>query len=301
MSIYPDLLYIQANGYGPKRSSTQMIVIHATDNTANALQEAQYAAVRTDNVSAHFYADDTRTIQALDTDLTAYGCYPIGNSLSVQFELCGISDQITDATMRQAAPIVARACAQYGLPVIKVSATDLTNGVKGICGHADVTAAWNQGDHTDPGPNFPWQTFIGYVQSAHATNLISQAPGDDDMPQGLGPIQLPATPNGNDSYSIWPVNQGAAGFGPAWLSIWGDLFGSAAAARVALSDGAGNWTLLGTPPAPGKDPIVTVQSGKMFNTPLPTGIRGISVTRVPATVTDPCTSPLSMSIEYGAR
>lgn len=191
MSIYPDLPYVEADSNGGLRASTQMIVIHATDDTGTAADEAHYATVRTDDVSAHFYTDDTETIQALDTDLIAYGCYPIGNSLSVQFELCGLSNQISDETMRQAAPIVARACAQYGIPMVKISSAQLVDGVKGICGHADVTAAWNQGNHTDPGANFPWDTFIGYV--------VDSSTGDDmeQTDKLIAPTQNPTRTVGN--------------------------------------------------------------------------------------------------------
>jgi hypothetical protein len=40
-------------------------------------------------------------------------------------------------------------------------------GDKGICGHADITAAFPQdnGTHTDPGPTFPWSQFLGLVQA----------------------------------------------------------------------------------------------------------------------------------------
>lgn len=125
--------------------------------------------------------------------------------------------------------------------------------------------------------------------------------GDDDMPQGIGPLQIPASPHGHRSYSIWPVNQGSAGFGPAWLSIWGDFFGRKAAIRLALSDGNGNWSLEGTPPGPGEDPRIFLESGKKFVLQLPTGIQGLSITRVPVDAKDDCTASVSMSIEYARR
>lgn len=287
MSRYPDLPYVQGRNYGPARSFTQLVVIHATDNTASAENEAAYASRRTDGVSSHFYTDGDSTVQSLDTAVIAYGCFPTGNGRSVQFELCGRSNQISDATMRQAAPIVARACAEFGIPLRKVGPVEMRSGARGICGHWDVTLAWQEGDHTDPGTAFPWDTFIGYVQAAAA------AGGDDDMPAGMGPIKLPAAPQAHESYSIFPVNVGAAGFGPAWASIFTDLFGGKAAFRVALSDGLGKWTILGEK--------IVVESGKIWNSALPTGTRGISVIRVPVDEKDPCTGSASMSIEYGKR
>jgi N-acetyl-anhydromuramyl-L-alanine amidase AmpD len=129
-----------------------MVVIHATFNTASDENEAHYAEHRSDQVSAHFYNDGDSVIQALDTDLIAYGCYPIGNSRSVQFELVGLDwdhdppgpGAVSDATMREVAPIVARVCRQYGIPMRKVGPAELRAGVAGICGHADVTLAWGR-------------------------------------------------------------------------------------------------------------------------------------------------------------
>lgn len=286
MSRYADLPYVQGRNYGPTRTRTQMIVIHATANTASAEAEASYASRRTDGVSSHFYTDGDSTVQSLDTKVVAYGCHPTGNSRSVQFELCGPSGGISDATMRQAAPIVARACNEYGIPIRKITPEQLRAGVLGICGHRDVTQAWHEGDHTDPEP-FPWATFIGYVQAADGGGE------DEDMPTGMGPIQLPRAPHAHESYSIWPVNSGAIPWGVAFASIFADLFGGKAAFRIALSDGAGKWTIVGEK--------IVVESGKIWNMQLPTGCRGISVIRVPSDETDPCAGSVSMSIEYGRR
>lgn len=125
--------------------------------------------------------------------------------------------------------------------------------------------------------------------------------GDDDMPQGMGPIQLPNTIKGQQSYSIWPVNLGSAGFGPAWLTIWADLFGGRAALRVAITPGDNTWKFLGVPRVPGEEPVFIVESGKTANVALPDGTRGISVTRMPVDATDDCALSVSMSIEYGRR
>lgn len=167
MSWYPDLAHDQAGGDGGRRGITQMIVMHATDNTASDEGEAHYAEHRADGTSAHFYSDEDSVIQALDTRDIAYGCYPTGNSRSIQFEMTGLSNHVTDATMRRVAPIVARVCADWAIPIRHIGPAELRAGQLGICGHGDVTRAWGEGDHTDPGDTFPWATFIGYVSGGH--------------------------------------------------------------------------------------------------------------------------------------
>jgi hypothetical protein len=78
--------------------------------------------------------------------------------------------------------------------------------VKGICGHADITAAFPQdhGTHTDPGANFPWSTFLGYVAGTSTTQ------GDDDV--ALDPLQV-AQINNAERYaaSIFSLSDKAIG------------------------------------------------------------------------------------------
>jgi hypothetical protein len=250
MTWYTDLHHEQAGGDGGVRSITQFVVIHATDNTASAAAEANYAETRPDHTSAHFYSDETIVIQALDTDHIAYGCFPTGNSRSVQVEISGLSNHLTDASLRRVAPVVARVCQEYGLPIRKVSSADLANGVKGICGHIDVTYAWGEGDHTDPGASFPWQTFIGYVQAA-LNPPAPTAEGDCDMVSGELNEGSKRTMIGLDD-----VNSGLAKNGEAWLSFVTDPALLAEKGvdhvrlRVAVTDGKG-WNV----------PVVTLGTG----------------------------------------
>lgn len=171
----PGIPFQHALGDGGVRSTTQVVVIHATDNTASAANEAAYATRRADQTSAHFYVDGSSVYQALRLDHVAYGCLYHGNMISIQFELCGRSNQISDATMRKAAPIVAEVCRRYSIPVRKISPSQVAAGTKGICGHLDITKAFPQdhGTHTDPGASFPWSKFIEYVNEGADMPLTS--------------------------------------------------------------------------------------------------------------------------------
>lgn len=251
---YGDLVHVQAGGDGGGRSLTQMVVIHATDNTASAASEASYAQTRPDGTSAHFYVDEAQVIQALDTSHIAFGCYPMGNMRSIQFELCGLSNAISDATMRRAAPIVARVCADWGIPIRKINAADLVASVEGICGHADVTAAWHQGDHTDPGSSFPWGTFISYVQEA--ANPPTPAPPTEE--EGMHNVLIDPgyvfdrDAAGNDlSVPNWDhetkFNVPAWGFGSNFNKHGAISVTANARCRVELMLGDGGaWHLIGT-------------------------------------------------------
>lgn len=197
---FPELSYVAALGDGninggEHRPMTQMVVIHATDNTASDENEAAYASHRPDETSAHFYNDADSITQAVRLDCIAYGCFSMGNSRSVQFELTGLSNQVVEGVMQIAAPYVAKVCAHYGLPLRKIGAADLVNGARGICGHGDVTAAWRQGDHTDPGSAFPWDHFIQLVQIAAGQQPnVPQPPAPSGLVVDgvLGPLTISA-------------------------------------------------------------------------------------------------------------
>ncbi len=240
MSIYPDLPYDPAGGHGGRRSLTQMVVIHATFNTASDENEAHYAEHRSDQVSAHFYNDGDSVIQALDTDVVAYGCFSEGNSRSVQFELTGLDwdhnppgpTAVSDAAMREIAPVVARVCHQYGIPIRKIGPAELRAGVKGICGHADVTQAWGQGDHMDPGPAFPWAQFISYVQGG--TTMGAPFAADNADAHGYALTQRLATygvhANGSDP-NLTTIGNPAA----AWMKKVEDFVDHPPVATVSMS------------------------------------------------------------------
>jgi N-acetyl-anhydromuramyl-L-alanine amidase AmpD len=168
MSTIEELPYVHAGGDPGVRPRTQVVVIHATDNTASDEAEAAYAAHRSDKTSAHFYNDADSVIRALPLDHIANGCREHGNAISIQFELCGLSDHLADAVLRRVAPVVAEVCRRFNIPVGHVGPAAVRGGQRGICGHDVITAAFpeDHGTHTDPGLHFPWDAFLGYVQAA---------------------------------------------------------------------------------------------------------------------------------------
>jgi hypothetical protein len=184
---FADIPYVQAAHFGGTREMTKIVVIHATDNTASDEGEVAYEAHRPDSVSAHFTNDEDSIYQSVPLARVAYGCNFHGNHMSIQFELCGLSNQLTDTTMRTAALTVRRVCNKFGIPIRKISSQQVrdawySGGQGGICGHGDVTRAFpeDKGTHTDPGNNFPWASFIEYVMNPT---------GGDDMGSITDPLQ----------------------------------------------------------------------------------------------------------------
>lgn len=173
---YPFVQAAQHGGEGnlpPTR-----VVIHATVSQCipgGARAIASYFSNVTRPASAHYVVDPREIVQCLRESTIGYHAPP--NTHSIGIELCDMqagagtrwADDYHEAMLVLAAGLVREVAARYGIPLVKLSSADLLAGKRGICGHIDVTNAWHQTTHTDPGPDFPWAHFMALVQ------------GDDDV------------------------------------------------------------------------------------------------------------------------
>jgi len=166
------------------------VVIHATcpelgfpkaSAKGRAVSTARYFQSSASGGSAHYIVDIGETVQCLGENVIAWHAPPNARSLGI--EICAdggsatsfrnpnvryrrtqwLSPQVWPAVLRAAA-LTRQACSKYGIPVTKLSAADLRAGKRGICGHVDVSNAFHQSDHDDPGPDFPWPEFIAAVK-----------------------------------------------------------------------------------------------------------------------------------------
>jgi hypothetical protein len=195
-SEWPDLEFRAPRSYTRGRAGgarPRLIVWHYTaghEGPDDAENGAAYDGRRADGTSAHYYVDSNSTVQCVLTSDTAHTALYNGNRWGIQYELCGTRqsraqwlDPVSSATITQAARQAARDGAKYGIPVRKLTPAQVRAGESGHCGHADVTAAWPEdgGDHTDPGPEFPWDVALARVQQLTAGGGeidMGNVPGD---------------------------------------------------------------------------------------------------------------------------
>jgi hypothetical protein len=78
--------------------------------------------------------------------------------------------------LRLSAGLVAELLQKYDLPAEFLSPDELRAGKRGITTHANVSKAFGQTTHTDPGPDFP----IGWYMDRVRENLAP--PVEDDLP-----------------------------------------------------------------------------------------------------------------------
>lgn len=73
------------------------------------------------------------------------------------------ADPYSTAAWNLAAQRAQEACKRFGLPLTQLVTQQVKDGLKGICGHVNVSQAYGLSTHTDPGPNFPWTQFMAAV------------------------------------------------------------------------------------------------------------------------------------------
>jgi N-acetyl-anhydromuramyl-L-alanine amidase AmpD len=196
---YPDLTWVPPKAFGSGRDgkAVRFIVVHYTagaERNTSAEDGASYDQRRTDGTSTHYFVDSNSVIQCVRTSDRGNAARAKGNRLGIQYELCGTVqtraqwlDAASLATLKNAARQIARDCRKHGIPVRRLSTletraawSDFPRGPKGIVGHVDCTNAFPEdgGDHTDPGPAFPWDVFLPMIQSE--LTALSK-PTEDEM------------------------------------------------------------------------------------------------------------------------
>lgn len=170
--------FVQAKNFthvGIGRRAT-LIVIHTMESPekpGTALGVARWFAGSTaPRASAHFCLDDKVTVQCVELTDVAWHA-PGVNSFGIGIEHAGRArqtdeewaDEYSQAMLEQSAKLSAELCRLLAIPVERRLAEDLKAGAKaGFCGHSDVSAAFKRSTHWDPGPNFPWESYLDRVQ-----------------------------------------------------------------------------------------------------------------------------------------
>ena len=214
----PGIPFIQGkNRYGT--STKYAIAIHCTANTASAHNEASYATRRTDGVSAHFFVDDREVIQSLDTaDIAGHAGSWQGNTYSIAVEITGHVHWSRDRWLKSVAwgklaRVLAAVSRHHNIPPVRVTVEQMKANpqVRGAYDHNQMRLAWGGTDHTDPGPNFPWD---------HLLNVWKrelQGEGGMATAQDVVEALLKADRVTND---INPGEPGKPGYNPQMTVVW---------------------------------------------------------------------------------
>lgn len=167
-----------AHDDGPHNLPINHITIHATcggrgfphESEAGVAQgTAAYFAKTSTQASAHYIEDVEHEEHCVPDDTVAWHAPP--NKGSVGIEICGEATYTRDEwlspdvrpALERAAARTRELCERFDVPKTKIGPVELLKGWRGVVGHVDVSNAWHETTHTDPGPGFPWDVFMGLV------------------------------------------------------------------------------------------------------------------------------------------
>ena len=161
------------NKYAGRASPVEVIVIHtmeAPEVSTTAENIARYFAKSSTKASAHDCIDNDSVVVCVQDEDTAWAA-PGANANGIQLELAGYARQTAadwdDAYSRAVLELAAQRAAvrvrKYGIPIVHLSVAQLRAGGRGFVSHDDVSKAFGKSTHWDPGPAFPWASFLARV------------------------------------------------------------------------------------------------------------------------------------------
>lgn len=172
--------FVQAKNFTPlwpsARPGVDLIVIH-TMEAPNVPKTAQnvaswFAGSSAPQASAHYCLDAESTIQCVRESDVAWHA-PGANRNGIGIEHAGYAKETPQdwgsdrnlALLERSARLAAEIAARWKIPVVRLKAEDLRQGnARGFTGHVDVTDGLNGGKgHVDPGPGFPWDSYLARV------------------------------------------------------------------------------------------------------------------------------------------
>ena len=159
-----------------RKQPVRVIVVHTMempDVQRGAENCAHFFANPTTKASAHYCVDANATFQCVRDQDTAWHAGAT-NDYAIGIEHAGFAkqtasewaDDYSTKMLQRSAALSAELCVRFGIPARKLTVDQLKAGEAGICGHIDATNAFANGKgHWDPGPNFPWDSYVAQIAS----------------------------------------------------------------------------------------------------------------------------------------
>lgn len=167
-----------ANDSGPRRLSPKYVVIHSTESPnakGSAKNVATFFSRPSTQASVHRVVDDNACYQTLPDNVIPWGAPPF-NSRGLHIEQCGYAKWTRAewlshrATIDKAALITAQWANAYRIPITWLSVAGCKAQRSGITSHRNVSQAFGQSDHYDPGDptnnkHYPYDYFMAKVNA----------------------------------------------------------------------------------------------------------------------------------------
>lgn len=184
MSLPPITQIPSPNKHVGRTRKVRVVVIHTMESPESATTAEDVArnwfAKTAARSSAHYCVDSDSIVQCVSEADTAWAA-PGANADGIQIELAGRAgqgaagwvDPYSVAELDLAARLIAYICTRHSIPIRKLTREQLATGERGIIGHVDASTVYRLSDHTDPGPDFPWDQVIAKARSYAAPTPVA--------------------------------------------------------------------------------------------------------------------------------
>lgn len=193
----------QLNGLWNDADNTkQLIVQHTTESESGNTNVIAYLERNRGTGSYQTMVDfDGEEVRMVPDNKQAWGAMPQGNRRGLHVCAMGRAAWSRERWLREGkllertAMRYAEGSRLYGIPLVKISAHDARNGVKGIVGHIDISEAFKESDHWDPGHNFPYDVVIARALELNNGSIGDDMPSADEIAKAVW-AHRPTKPNG---------------------------------------------------------------------------------------------------------
>lgn len=175
-----------------------LLAVHTAEGARRAADLGRYFQNPDVEASSHDGADNGETIRYVDYERAAWTLLN-GNRRSENLELCGFAHWSRDdwfanvGILNECAAWLAQRSVARNIPLRKLSPAEVDAGMSGVIGHADWTySVIGWGNHTDPGPSFPWDYVLDRARALVAGGELPGVPSAGPAPQPADAWPLPS-------------------------------------------------------------------------------------------------------------
>lgn len=158
-------------------NTKQVIVFHDTESSA---AEGSIDWMRTQQSGSYHYIVDVDgdVFRMVPDQWQAWGAMPAGNRIGLHVCATGFAKWSTAQWLKHPelidniAKIVGDWSRMYGIPLKLLTPAQVKAGQRGVCTHDDISKAFRESDHTDPGKFFPETRIIELAKNYLGSNNL---------------------------------------------------------------------------------------------------------------------------------
>src|SRR6266487_1706568 len=145
------------------------IVIHATEDLSGAAAIAEYFSHPVSGGSTNLVVDDRCCYRTMYDLEVPWGAPPLNHS-GFHIEHVAYSAwprcrwMLHQPMLHRSAYKAASRCKKFNIPVVWLDVEAVRKRLPGVTSHRNVSYAFHETDHTDPGLGFPYKYWMGLVK-----------------------------------------------------------------------------------------------------------------------------------------